>query len=205
MVPHEHPGQTTPEETGEGTHPRLRDQAAENPGQNKSGQSPPHKTAMDDTSHRILGKVGQAADRHGIRSAEHPAHVGVPETEHQALHTLTVFVRRMRIALHIAVLVMAPMRGHPEEQRPLHGHGSGDAEQCSDEYRAGEAAVGEKAMVAPGDTKACDQVHDHKQDDIQRAENLVPRKHGGRHETDPRHKDCHQSENLGAANARAGG
>ena len=111
----------------------------------------------------------------------------------------------MGVTFHIAVLVMTAVRGHPEEQRPLDRHRSGDAEQRANKGWAGEAAVGEEAMVAPGDTKTCDQVHDHKEDDIQRTKNLVPSQHGGRHETDPRYEDCHQGENLGATNARTRG
>ena len=68
----------------------------------------------------------------------------------------------MGVTFHIAVLVMTAVRGHPEEQRPLDRHRSGDAEQRANKGWAGEAAVGEEAMVAPGDTETCDQVHDHK-------------------------------------------
>jgi hypothetical protein len=93
----------------------------------------------------------------------------------------------MGVALHIAVLMMPTVRGHPEEQWSLDRHGSGNAKQSADESGAGETAVGEEAVIAPSDTKPSDQIHDHKEDDIQRAEDLVPRQRSGRHETDPRH------------------
>ena len=102
--------------------------------------------------HQVWGEpllVGQLA-------VEQPADVGVPQSLGQAPERLAVAPRRVRVALHVAELVVPAVVGHPLGRRALDRHAAGHGQRDAQPALGLERAVGEVAVEADADAEPAD-------------------------------------------------
>src|SRR6185295_5576223 len=111
-----------PERAQEHARPRHREQSSQRGGDEQADEDPERKELARGPDHRILAQIADVADEAGRALVEDPADVGVPEAADDAEEAGSLGVRRMRIVVLIAVLMVATMDRGPLEDRAFSGH-----------------------------------------------------------------------------------
>ena len=195
----EHADHAAPEEAEEGAHPGLRDQATDEGRHGEAEEHPEREELADELRALVGGNVGGVlGDARGdVVVAEEPADVRVAEAADPAQDAgLTACVRGMRIELVVGMLVVAAVRGHPPEERALHGHRTADRGDPGHRSGGLERLVRVQAVVADGDAHRRHEVADDEHRHVGPGEVAAPRVVDGDGERDGRQHDRHERQDL---------
>ena len=102
----------------------------------------------------------------------------------------------MRIARFVALLVMPPVAGHPEEQRPLDCHVAGDPDQLAHRGNAVKTPVREQPVNPQRDPRDSDEIHAGADHEIGPGNTVLPQQHDGRDQCDEGHDDRDESDDA---------
>ena len=124
--------------------------------------------------------------------------MGVPEALQHSHHTLAVAdVRAVRVALDVGVGVVLAVVGDPGDHGALDGHRAEPREDVLRRLVGSEGAVGEHPVVADGDPRRGDQVHDAEQGQVVPAHDSTPEQDDGRQGGGEGHHHGAQVRDLG--------
>ena len=191
--------QTTPDEPEEGTDPEaLADQkigdAADDRGNHEAKADPEGEQTADGSNTAVPDQIGDVAVQRLARRIKDPPDVGVPEAGKKASNprSMVVQMRRMRITLLIAVLMMAPMCGTPSKDGPLRRHRAQNAQRHGDDRPRTERLVREEPVISDGDAETRDDVHHGHQSKLNPADAVAPEIHDPGDQADDRSEDRDQ-------------
>src|SRR5258708_39712493 len=105
---------------------------------------------------------------------------------------LAVQVRRMGIAFAVAVRMMPPMDGCPENYRPLRGHGAENNQGSPQERDSLKRTMGDQTMESHSNSEHSRCVHDREYRKVDRINAAVPEQYDPRRKANIRNKDCRQ-------------
>src|ERR1019366_6801733 len=136
--------------------------------------------------------------------AEQPAHVGEGESLGERLPVVAEPPRRMRVAFFVAVLVVPPVIGHPDQDFTLDGEAARDGHRDLQAPDRLERTVREVAVEAHADPHAGDHVEHERDDDVMPAEAPSPGQRHRRGDGQQRDDDEHADQEPVQAAGRLG-
>ena len=191
VVDQEDAHEARPEERRNRSGEPTRQRQARRERDRKPERHPEREQPADDPHAAVLEQIGCVLLRLDCRRmVEEPAHVGVPQAPERAdLLAVLADVRAVRIALLVGEGVVAAVVRHPADHGALDRHRAENGEQVLDRLEGLEGAVGQQAVEADGDAGSRQEVHDHEQRQVERADPLVPQQRDGCEEGDERQHD----------------
>ena len=204
LVGQENPRQPTKQETTEGRIPGAANRAADESRKRQAEHDPQAVGAVVEEQFA----VGEDIRRKEIPArqvpGQHPRHMRIPDTAQATEQSRAVQVGRMRIAVLIAVGVVAAMGGDPEHDRPLGRYRAADQQQSLEKGRGAECLVGQIAMEAHRDAAHVEEIEDAEQHHVGSRHAPFQRALQRHRKSSQRHQHDHQRSDLLDDGASAG-
>ena len=133
VVNQEDPDETAPDEPEESPHPTASKDRTQRCRHQESNQDPEREEAAHVSQEPAAAEILDVVGETGRVRLKQPAHVGVPQPAEETADPRTCVVRRMRVAIAIAVLVVTPVHCHPLQEGTLNSHRAENAEEELDD------------------------------------------------------------------------
>lgn len=162
MVSQEDSHQTAPNEPGNGPAPATYAQT-DGSRQKHSQERPEWEQSTHGSQHRASPKVAGITIEPVRHWSECPANMSVPESAKQPPKPFPVGIRRVGVAILIAVLVVQTMPSHPGKQWSLEGHRSKNSEDELDRPHSLERPMCKQSVESDCDSEHSESVHSSQQ------------------------------------------